>query len=458
MKELVTDPLILIPLLLVVSIYFLITFHYGSKRKVAEKLEYCLAFLFLFVAPGLTLSPINIFQPYHLSVPKISLRSIVMKLGLYGYFMVILKSWFSRLFQSSMLLFSNPFLGLLLSLSLVSALWSETPGYTLRQSLLILGLSIFSAHIANRYSWDKLVVLIRYSTTLISILSAFYALAMPAIGVEPKGWKGITSHPNRLGILLSLNITLWLFHAIHHPQQRWFAISFAFFSLYVRQNTNSATSLVLILILLTLVGCLRLLKSLTFQQAFVGVVIFMVLGIGVMLIVLENWFNILNALDKDPSLTGRTEFWPQIIERIIEKHPILGYGTQGFWQAWRGIENPANGISTPKGFKPPHAHNGFLEIALDLGIVGFIIFLFAFFRTVATAVLFMGINPSAESLLPLVFLTWMVIPNITVSELFYPTHVWVYYVIITVRLNLEIKQFYLRQKQSPYPLSYPSTV
>ncbi|MGB3404113.1 MAG: O-antigen ligase family protein [Microcoleaceae cyanobacterium] len=455
MKELITDPLILIPLLFVFVIYFLITFHYGSKQKIAAKLEYLLAFVFLFVSPGLAISPINILQPYHFTVPKISLRSIVIKFGLYSYFIIILKSSFSRIFQSSLLLFSNPFLGLLLCLSLLSAIWSETPAYTLRQSLLIVGLSIFSAHIASRYSWDKLVVLIRYSTTLISILSAFYALAMPSIGVEPKGWKGITSHPNRLGILLSLNITLWLFHAIHHPKQRWFAVSFAFFSLYVRQNTNSATSLVLILILLTLVGCLRLLKSLSFQQAFVGVVIFMVLGIGIMLIVLENWFNILNALDKDPSLTGRTEFWPQIIERIVEKRPILGYGTQGFWQAWRGIENPANGISTPKGFKPPHAHNGFLEIFLDLGVVGFVIFLFAFFRTVASAVFYMGINPSSESLLPLVFLTWMVIPNITVSELFYPTHIWVYFVIITVRLNLEIKQFNQRQKQIKYQLAYP---
>ncbi len=458
MKELITDPLVLIPLLFVVCIYFLISFHYASKRRIAAKLEYLLTFLFLFVAPGLTISPIVILQPYHLSVPKLSLRSIVIKLGLYSYFMVILKSWFSRLFQSSLLLFSNPFLGLLLSLSLLSPIWSETPAYTLRQSLLILGLSIFSAHIASRYSWKELVVLIRSSTTLISIISAFYALAMPSIGVEPKGWKGITSHPNRLGILLSLNITLWLFHAIHHPKQRWFAILFAFFSLYVRQNTNSATSLVLILILLCLVGCLRLLKSLNFQQAFVGVVIFMVLGIGIMLIVLENWFNLLNALDKDPSLTGRTEFWPQIIERIVEKRPILGYGTQGFWQAWRGLENPANGISTPKGFKPPHAHNGFLEIALDLGIVGFIIFLFAFFRTIATAVLYMGINPESESLLPLVILTWMVIPNITVSELFYPTHVWVYYVMITVRLNLELNQFNRRQKQTSYQLAHPSNI
>lgn len=455
MKELVTDPLILIPVIVVIGIYFLITFHYATQKKIANLLQFLLTFTFLFVSPGLTIFPILILQPYHLSVPILSFRSIAIKLGLYSYFIVILKSWFSRIFQSTLLLFSNPFLGLLLCLSLISPIWSETPGFTLRQSLLIVGLSIFSAHIASRYSWVKLVVLIRYSTTLISVLSAFYALAMPSIGVEPKGWKGITSHPNRLGILLSLNITLWLFHAIHHPKQRWFAVSFAFFSLYVRQNTNSATSLVLILILLTLVGCLRLLKSLSFQQAFVGVVIFMVLGIGIMLIVLENWFNILNALDKDPSLTGRTEFWPQIIERIVEKRPILGYGTQGFWQAWRGIENPANGISTPKGFKPPHAHNGFLEIFLDLGVVGFVIFLFAFLRTVASAVLYMGINPSSESLLPLVFLTWMVIPNITVSELFYPTHIWVYFVIITVRLNLEIKQFNQRQKQIKYQLAYP---
>ncbi len=458
MKELVTDPLILIPLLLILLVYFLITFHYASKRKITSKLEYCLSFLFLFVAPGLTISPISILQPYHLTVPTLSLRSIVIKLGLYSYFFIILKSWFSRIVDSAFLLFSNPFLGLFLCLSILSPLWSDTPSYTFRQSLVMVGLSIFSAHIASRYTWKELVILIRSSTTLISVLSAFYALAIPSIGDHSKGWKGIMSHPNRLGIMLSLNVSLWLFQVIHNPKQRSIGLIFAGLSLFVRQNTNSATSLVLIILLLGLVGCLRILKSLSFHQAFVGVVLFMVLGIGLMLIVLENWFNILDALDKDPTLTGRTEFWPQVIDRIFEKRPVLGFGTRSFWQGWRGLDNPAHGISTPKGFKPPHAHNGFLEIALDFGLVGFVIFLLAFFRTVASGVLYMGINPDSESMLPLVILTWMVIPNITVSELFYPSHVWVYYVIITVRTNIEIKQFQVKQKQQSYQLAYPSTV
>src|SRR5262249_50880953 len=67
---------------------------------------------------------------------------------------------------------------------------------------------------------------------------------------------------------------------------------------------------------------------------------------------------------KDPSLTGRTEFWPYVIQSIMEK-PFLGWGFSAFW-------SPLNLISTQmrQTFHVLNSHNTLLELLLGVGIVG----------------------------------------------------------------------------------------
>lgn len=45
--------------------------------------------------------------------------------------------------------------------------------------------------------------------------------------------------------------------------------------------------------------------------------------------------NILGALGKDASLTGRTDVWEFVIDRIKDR-PILGYGFGTFWNGLDG--------------------------------------------------------------------------------------------------------------------------
>ncbi|MGK7900657.1 MAG: O-antigen ligase family protein [Hormoscilla sp.] len=388
----------------------------------------------------ITLYPLSQLQPVQLLNKNLGPIQAIMNLGYYSVSVIILRYWFLQIFKNSLLLFNNLLLGFFLLLSLLSTLWSDTPIYALKHNLVILQVSIFAAHIAQRYSWQKLVSILRWSTTVLSFLSAFYALTKPsfAINTVKIGWQGVLPHPNRLGILLSLNITLWLFHAMFYPKQRLLAIGIALFSLYVRQNTNSATSLIVIIILLVLVACLQILKKLPYRQAFVGVLVCMLVGTSITFILLENWNELLESLGKDPTLTGRTKVWPQMIERGLER-PLFGHGTHSFWQESRGEDNPAHGIVSDNGWVPPHAHNGFLEIFLEFGLMGLIIFISSFLITISMSVRYMISSGAAESLLPLIILTWMIIPNITVSSLFEGKLVWFLYVLINVRISMGIK-------------------
>lgn len=123
---------------------------------------------------------------------------------------------------------------------------------------------------------------------------------------------------------------------------------------------------------------------------------------------------ILAALGRNTTLSGRTEFWPLVIDNIGQRL-WLGYGYHTFWlNGWEG--NAANvWVYLPQGFEPPHAHNGYLDLLLGLGVVGFGVFLLNLAHYSVRGLRWARANPGLEGLVPLLFLTFMVLVNITES-------------------------------------------
>jgi len=74
--------------------------------------------------------------------------------------------------------------------------------------------------------------------------------------------------------------------------------------------------------------------------------------------------------------TGRTAIWAQVAHFILLR-PLCGYGYDAFW---RGMQGPSFQIAAAVHFIVAHAHNGFLEIALELGAAGLLLFLLSWLR------------------------------------------------------------------------------
>jgi exopolysaccharide production protein ExoQ len=74
--------------------------------------------------------------------------------------------------------------------------------------------------------------------------------------------------------------------------------------------------------------------------------------------------GLVQSLGRDPTLTGRTAIWTAVISLV--RHPLLGAGFESFWtgdrltRVWLLIKEP--GIQ--------EAHNGYLEVYLNLGWIG----------------------------------------------------------------------------------------
>jgi exopolysaccharide production protein ExoQ len=92
---------------------------------------------------------------------------------------------------------------------------------------------------------------------------------------------------------------------------------------------------------------------------------------------------VIQLLNKDPTLTGRTDFWPELV--AMTNNPILGTGYESFWEG-----NRLATLWAKYWWKPTEAHNGYVETYLNLGAVGLVLmfgFLAATYRKIGRRLL-----------------------------------------------------------------------
>jgi O-antigen ligase len=83
--------------------------------------------------------------------------------------------------------------------------------------------------------------------------------------------------------------------------------------------------------------------------------------------------SVAGILGKDADMSGRTRVWQYAVAMIVE-HPWLGYGYSTFWE---GFNSPGGVFWSLTGLGVPHSHNGYLELALDAGGIGVVLFMSA---------------------------------------------------------------------------------
>ena len=128
--------------------------------------------------------------------------------------------------------------------------------------------------------------------------------------------------------------------------------------------------------------------------------------------------DVLSFFGRDVTLTGRTGLWGGIIQSI-SKRPILGYGFYAFWQ---GLNGESANLILANHWVFGYAHNGMLEILLQLGIVGLGAFLITFFQGTKNAwICFQsGRSIGVEWYTGILFLTLLY--NIDEATVLFPNH------------------------------------
>jgi O-antigen ligase len=143
--------------------------------------------------------------------------------------------------------------------------------------------------------------------------------------------------------------------------------------------------------------------------------------------VLSNLDTFFQLLGKDATLTARVPIWKALLAMSVN-HRWLGYGFDGFW-----TKNLVNVKWILGGFAPGKAHNGFIDLMLELGLFGLGIFALAAIVAFRRAIQIIARERTLESEWPLLILTLILLYNAFESDLVAQNgFLWVLFVAVSV--------------------------
>jgi exopolysaccharide production protein ExoQ len=295
-------------------------------------------------------------------------------------------------------------------LAICSAMWADDPNLTLRRGLVLLGTTAFGIYLGSAFSLREQLQLITRAFGLILLLSIFCALAFPQYGVDREihggDWQGIFAQKNLLGKAMIISTIAFL--SSGGLYRRWVRWAFVAASILVALLSNSLTSLATIGVLLLLAPAYRLLrvKKKTLIPVLIGIGTGMATAI---FLAIRNQEIVLQLMDRSISLTGRTDIWRFVWEAISQRM-VLGYGFNGFWE---GIGGASASVILSLGWVAKHAHDGFLDLWLELGIVGLALFAMGYFSALREAIHLLTNDRSPEATWPMQYLAFMFVYHIT---------------------------------------------
>ena len=259
---------------------------------------------------------------------------------------------------------------LLVLVAVLSTVWSQSPLFTLRRSAVMFATTAFGIYFGTRFTVPQQLRLLGWTCALIVFSTFFIAIFLPHYGVElidsPGAWRGAFLQKNALARAMVLSI--FVFYFARPPAGwwvRWVGIAAALCLLVL---SKSATGIVVLSVMVATLPLYRLVRTkFTF-------VIPVLIALGVAAVGSAFLFNmilpsLLGMLHKDPTLTGRTDVWEALFLSIA-RHPWLGYGFSAFWTA----EGESSTVAQQVNWLVGGAHNGFLDVTLDLGSLGLSIF------------------------------------------------------------------------------------
>jgi exopolysaccharide production protein ExoQ len=261
---------------------------------------------------------------------------------------------------------------ILVAWAFASSQWSIAPDVTFRRSIALMMTSLFGLYLAARYDWREMIELLAGVFLLLAAGSYIASLLFPGFGVHdtihPGAWKSLWYEKNMMGAQMVVGLLAQLAAAVIAPRRRKLWIGGAVLCIGLVFLSTSTTAL--LGMLLVLGGAMALALVRRGGPAPVVVIWGGVAGLGAFLALIllapEVFFGLIG---KDPTLTGRTGIWEALFRRV-ELRPWLGYGFGAFWiDPW----GPSWFIKNEVQWAAPNAHNGWLDILVQLGVVGLVL-------------------------------------------------------------------------------------
>ena len=337
-------------------------------------------------------------------------------------------------------------LGTLLGLMIASLVWSYYPGATALGLLTTLATVLVGVVMAHTVSLEQLLRALGMALRWILGLSLVFELIVAAVfqrpvlplwvsyeGEVPRAFywsrallfeggriQGIPGNANLLAFAALLAVIVF---AIQLAERRviaaagWGWLGAALLTLAL---TRSSTVLVAGIAALVALGVLLAARRLTTRGRVTLYGLTALTGAALVTLAVVFRETLLSFVGRSDDLTGRLDIWAAVLG-LVEQRPVLGWGWVSYWVPW--VE-PFNDLVVIRGVTYLQAHNAWLDVLMQLGVVGLAVFTILVITT-GTRVLSWSVDAPlgnhaptpALRLLPALLLTVLVVHSLAESRL-----------------------------------------
>ena len=223
--------------------------------------------------------------------------------------------------------------------------------------------------------------------------------------------QGLVGNANILGMLALILgiIAVWRLYVARN----WRNLSAVdvVLSIALISRTNSATVTVAILgiaVVVTITGLARR-SGLWWRIGMWGSVLAV---LGAIALTVVRWSEVSALLGKSPDLTHRFDIWAAVVTRIADQ-PVIGHGFVGWWPSW----DPWFAIHSIDGVPMLEAHNVWLDLMMQTGIVGVMLFAIALSYLLWFLWREFYRSPRSDATVPFVVLVALAIQSMTESRI-----------------------------------------
>ncbi|WP_161390703.1 O-antigen ligase family protein [Croceibacterium xixiisoli] len=260
-----------------------------------------------------------------------------------------------------------------------SLFWAIEPGIALRRIVLttLVIWSVFA--LVRAMGVDRTILIVR--VILVLTLLANYAAVYcdPTVGihmVEEPGdgglmgdWRGYMAHKNMAGLVTAMCVLFFLFYRENMP--RYVQLPVLLAAVFFLAMTSSRTS-----VAVCAAAAVMGLFFTRYNFRYRGIAFTVLLALVIAAAVVQNVYQdpFLRTLNDPTAFTGRTVIWDALL-RYYRDNPLLGSGYGSFWNI--GPASPMNRYGSDWLIGVQQAHNGFLDMLIQIGPIGLGVVIFA---------------------------------------------------------------------------------
>jgi O-antigen ligase len=293
--------------------------------------------------------------------------------------------------------------------------WSVIPEISSRRAMALFFTTLLGLYLGGVFGGRRLPVMLSDAFLPLAVGSILVSVALPSVGVQHDGetsgaWRGLWAHKNMLGAWMGLGSLSAVAAAFLEPERRrrhLVTLALCTFLLLMCRSKGMLLCWGLTMAVAAILGLARRGPVLAVVSVWIAGALGGFLALGLAL----NPGAFLAAIGKSPTLTGRTDIWASVLRRVDES-PWLGFGFAAFWE--KGSV-PAEVVKKETGWLVPNAHNGWLDLLLQVGWVG--VGLLAFVIAVALIGCIVRSRARTDGWFGLLFLIFYVATSLSESVL-----------------------------------------